>query len=167
MTFNPFRYLVLSLLVSLTTCIFAVLCAFQLYGNEDYVHNYLGHTANSDTGAIPIASYILVSIFFAILHIVAHLSFYKLTRYGKLDRDFGLKLGFYKNERKINWAIRIVFYLLTAYSIKDYIESFYKFYIFEFLFYLFIILALIVYSLTITNLIESKRIKVRLEKAVV
>ena len=160
MTIAPFRYFIISLIISLSTCICCVLCSFQLYGNYDYVHNYLGHTGSNDSASIPIAGFIIASIFFSFVHVLAHLKFFELIRTGKLDRNFELKFGFYKDERKINWAMRIMFYLLAAYFIYDYALSFYEFYIFEFLFYLFIVLTLIAYCLTITNLIESKRIQI-------
>lgn len=146
----------MSFLISMTSCLAFTLSAFELYGDEDYVHNYLGCGPNGDTGAIPIMGSISISICFGIIHVIAHIIFILKTKTKEGDKNFKIKFGFYKDEKIISWFIKAVFYLFTIFLIYDYIVSFYKFYLFEFTSFIVMEITIIIYSQTITNLIGTK-----------
>ena len=159
MTIKPFPYYIISFLISMASCLAFVMSAAELYGDEDYVHNYLGCGPNGDTGAIPIMESVIVSFFVGIFHVLAHLCFLFISRSKEKYKDFKIRLGFYKDEKLINWIIRAIFCFFILLLIYDYSASFYKFYIFEFGSLLFMILTAIMYMLTITNLIGTKSVQ--------
>ena len=156
MTIRPTPFYIISLFISLTSCIVFVLSAFQLYGDDDYVHNYLGCGPDGDTGAIPIMSAVLASMFFVVVHIIAHIVFLLVTKAKTRNKDFKVKLGFYKDEKNAAWFIKLIFYLFAIFLTYDYISTFYKFYFFEFVSFIVMTLTVLVYSLTISNLIGTK-----------
>ncbi len=130
-----------------------VLSALQLYSDEDYVHNYLGCGPNGDTGAIPIMGSIMISMFFTIIHILTHVFFILTTKVK--GNKFKIGLGFYKHDKIITHIVKGVFYLFSAFLVYDYVAAFYKFYLYEFISFIFMTSTVIIYSVTISNIIET------------
>ncbi|MGZ3884313.1 MAG: hypothetical protein ACXVPQ_04500 [Bacteroidia bacterium] len=157
MKIRPVPYYVISFLVSIAGCLLFVLCAVQLYNDDDYVYNYLGCGPDGDATSIPVMGCVMVSLFWGTVHVVSHIVFILITRAKENDKSFRIKFGFYKNDRIINWFIKSFFYLFALFLIYDYAISFYKFYLFEFLSFLVMTITVLTYSLTITNLIGMKK----------
>ena len=157
MTLKPGSYYAISFLISAATCFVFVFSALQMYGDQDYVYNYLKCTPGSDSVAIPIFGFIVVSLFFAVVHVVAHVVFIYITKTKTKNRHFKVRFGFYKKEKAINWIIKPIFYIFASLFIIVYKRDFYKFYFFEALSYVLIATTVVLYSLTITNLIGEKK----------
>ncbi|MFZ1800617.1 MAG: hypothetical protein WAU24_12195 [Chitinophagaceae bacterium] len=54
MKINPFHYVRICFGISVMSCVLNVLAANQLYGNEDYVYNFLQAGPGGDSGGIPV-----------------------------------------------------------------------------------------------------------------
>lgn len=157
MTIRPLPYYLTSFLVALASCLAFVLSAFQLYSDEDYVHNYLGCGPNGDTGAIPIMGSIMMSIFWVVVHVIAHIVFIVITRTKEDNKNFKIKFGLYKDEKIAAYIIKSIFYLFAIFLIYDYVSTFYKFYLFEFVSFIAMTITVLIYGLTISNLIGTKK----------
>ncbi len=157
MTVRPTFYYLTSFLAAMVSCVGFVFSAFQLYGDDDYVYNYLRCGPNGDSVAIPIIGSIMVSMFFFAVHIVVHLTFIRVTWTKSADKDFKIRLGFYRDEKVVIWITKLAFYLFAVFLVYDYARSFYKFYFFEFLSCIAMITTVLFYSITISNLFGTKK----------
>ena len=157
MTIRPGLYYTISFLVAISSCVAFTFRAFEIYGDEDYVYNYLGCGPNGDSVAIPMMGAVMVSFFWAMIHVATHFTFTLIRGIKTSGKDFRIRFGFYKNEKIAAWIVKSVFYLFAAFLIYDYILGFYKFYFFDFLSSLVMITTVLIYSLTLSNLIGIKK----------
>lgn len=156
MTIRPTPYYLTSLLIALSSCVLFVLSAFQLYGDDDYVYNYLGCGPNGDSVAIPIMGSIVVSIFWAAAHVIAHVFFINTTRTKAVNKNFKINLGFNKDEKMAAYITKSIFHLFVIFLVYDYAVTFYKFYLFQFASFIATTITVLIYGQTISNFIGTK-----------
>jgi hypothetical protein len=75
----------------------------------------------------------------------------------KDQRNFRVRLGFYKDEKRITWILKALLYLLSVFLIYDYVSSFYKFYLFDFSSIVLMAITALAYSIMLDSSGQMKK----------